>query len=48
MIAKAAKLSVYLEQRLIKDIELIIEEEGKRTHLSISAKIEELLEIEKE
>lgn len=47
-IGKAAKVSVYLEQRLIKEVETIIEEEGKKSHHEIAAKIEELIENEKE
>lgn len=41
-------MSVYLEQRLIKEVETIIEEEGKKSHHEIAAKIEELIENEKE
>ncbi|EGR30454.1 metallopeptidase family m24, putative [Ichthyophthirius multifiliis] len=47
-IGKASKLSVYLESRLIKEIENIIENEEKKTHLQISSKIAELMENEKE
>nr|pir 138K protein - Tetrahymena thermophila [Tetrahymena thermophila]AAS65456.1 p138 [Tetrahymena thermophila] len=47
-IGKAAKVSVYLESKLIKEIETIIEDEGKKTHSQIATMIEGLIENEKE